>query len=72
MFNYYHLNQEIEMLKLSGINHYNIGRSFLGETIYAFHLGPFAGPQIFVEAGIHAREYIATLATIKEIKRLKK
>lgn len=72
MFNYYHLNQEIEMLKLSGINHYNIGQSFLGETIYAFHLGPFAGPQIFVEAGIHAREYIATLATIKEIKRLKK
>ena len=53
-------------------DHIIIGKSVLGEEIIAFHLGSKNGKQILVEAGIHAREYISTLATIEELKHTSK
>lgn len=66
------LNYRILKSKLNSIKKYfdyfPIGKSVLGEEIYAFHIGSYSGNQILVEAGIHAREYISSLAVIEEMK----
>lgn len=38
-----------------------IGKSTLGEMMYAFHKGSYTSPQILITGGIHAREYISSL-----------
>lgn len=67
---YYTLKQRIEALKNRCPDHGIIGYSFAAEPIYYFHIGSYCDTQILIEAGIHAREYIGTLATIEEIKNL--
>ena len=64
---YLELMKQIEGLK--ELTHsFFLGKSTLGESIYGFHIGSKTGKQILVEAGIHAREYISTLAVLEEIK----
>ena len=48
-----------------------IGKSLLGENVFAFHLGDVKGKQIVLTGGIHAREYISTLFLLKSIMHLK-
>lgn len=67
---YYALKNKIENFKNVCHNHGIIGHSFTGEPIYYFHIGSSSGIQILIEAGIHAREYISTLATLKEMEAL--
>lgn len=40
-----------------------IGYSTLGQEMAAYHVGNYDGPQILIEAGIHAREYPASLVS---------
>lgn len=47
-----------------------MGYSVLGRPIYGVHLGSYEGPQMIMEGGIHAREYLSTLYLIEEIKYL--
>lgn len=67
---YYNLKNKIEAFKEICPDHGIIGHSFIGEPIYYFHIGTHSGIQILMEAGIHAREYISTLATLKEMETL--
>ena len=60
-----------DISKLSSINGVNleiIGYSMLGKPIYALHIGQYDGPQMIMEGGTHAREYISTLFLIEETK----
>lgn len=41
-----------------------VGQSTTGQEIYGYHLGDYNGPQILIEAGIHAREYPSTLVVV--------
>ena len=62
-----------DISKLSSINGVNleiIGYSMLGKPIYALHIGQYDGPQMIMEGGTHAREYISTLFLIEETKYL--
>ena len=45
-----------------------IGESFLGFPIYAFTVRKTDYPKIIVQYGMHAREYITTLLSIRHIK----
>jgi len=67
---YSDIKNMLNNLRKYNIDSFIVGYSFLGEPIYGFHVGTYKGKQILVEAGIHAREYISTLATIEEIKNL--
>ena len=59
------LNTRILALRnLGNIDTFVAGYSTLGEEILGFHLGNYDGKQILIEAGIHAREYPATLTVI--------
>lgn len=62
-----------DISKLGSINNVDldiIGYSMLGRPIYALHLGQYDGPQMIMEGGTHAREYISTLFLIEEVKYL--
>ena len=65
------LKSKINNLK-KHCDYFSIGKSVLGEEIYAFHVGAYSSKQILIEAGIHAREYISTLATIEELNHTRK
>jgi g-D-glutamyl-meso-diaminopimelate peptidase len=41
-----------------------VGQSTTGQEIYGYHIGNYTGPQILIEAGIHAREYPSTLTVV--------
>lgn len=64
------LNQIEELSTIQGVDMTTIGYSTLGRPIYALHLGGYTGPQMIMEGGIHAREYISTLFLIEEVKYL--
>lgn len=59
-----------ELTKLPNVTHSIVGYSTMGLPIYNFHLGSFSGKQIFLEGGIHAREYLSSLFLIKEVEYL--
>ena len=41
-----------------------VGQSTTGQEIYGYHIGNYNGPQILIEAGIHAREYPSSLTVV--------
>ena len=57
-----------ELFNLSNIQHEIIGYSVLGRPIYMFHAGRGQGKRIFIDGGVHAREYAGSLAIFKLIK----
>ena len=42
-----------------------IGKTYLGQKIYAFHKGSYFGKQLLISGGIHAREYISCFVVLK-------
>ena len=52
---------------IDGVNVETIGYSMLGRPIYAVHIGQYDGPQMIMEGGTHAREYVTTLFLIEEV-----
>ncbi len=62
------LNNQITSLSSNpNLDFFVVGYSTLGQPIYGVHLGNYSGKQIFIEAGIHAREYPSSLVVIKMI-----
>ena len=62
------LNNQITGLSSNpNLDFFVVGYSTLGQPIYGVHLGNYTGKQIFIEAGIHAREYPSSLVVIKMI-----
>lgn len=64
------LNNILALNTIQGVDVETIGYSMLGRPIYSVHLGEYTGPQMIMEGGHHAREYISTLFLIEEIKYL--
>ena len=52
-------------IKNCGKEGFCIGKTFLGQKIYAFHKGSYFGKQLLITAGIHAREYISCFVVQK-------
>ena len=63
-------NSIYELINLSNVDSSVIGYSTFNRPIIAFHIGSYDGKQMFMEGGIHAREYLSTLFLIEEIKYL--
>ncbi|MBR6778730.1 MAG: hypothetical protein IKM43_01060 [Clostridia bacterium] len=57
---YQELISNIVQLQEEGLELFNAGKSVLGKNLLATHVGSYDGPQILLQAGIHAREYITT------------
>lgn len=55
---------------LPGVDISVIGYSTMNIPIYSVHLGEYSGKQIFMEGGIHAREYPSTLVLLDIIEYL--
>ena len=53
-------NNDLARSKASGASIVTAGKSTLGRDIHLMHKGSIEGAQVFVHAGIHAREYITT------------
>jgi len=49
---------------ISGIESFVAGYSTLGQEIRGYHIGDKDGKQIFIEGGIHAREYPSSLVVV--------
>lgn len=64
------LLQRIVDLQDEGLELFNAGKSVLGKNILATHVGSFDGPQILIQGGIHAREYISTLLMVEQARYL--
>lgn len=60
----------IGLSAIENIDFFTIGKSLFNQDIYGVHLGSYEGGQLFMEGGIHAREYPSTLFLIDEIKYL--
>lgn len=59
------LSDRINSLRnLPNVDTFVAGYSTLGQEILGFHIGNYDGKQIFIEGGIHAREYPASLVVV--------
>lgn len=67
---YQELISSIVQLQDEGLELFNAGKSVLGKNILATHVGDFSGPQILLQAGIHAREYITTSLLVEMARNL--
>lgn len=67
---YQELVNRIVQLQEEGLELFNAGKSVLGKNILATHVGDYSGPQVLIQAGIHAREYITTLLLIEQARNL--
>lgn len=67
---YQELVNNIVQLQEEGLELFNAGKSVLGKNILATHVGEYFGPQILLQAGIHAREYITSLLLVEMARNL--
>lgn len=67
---YQELISSIVQLQEEGLDLFNAGKSVLGKNILATHVGDFSGPQVLIQAGIHAREYISTSLLVEMARNL--
>lgn len=54
----------ISLQEYDNIDTVAVGQSTTGQEIYGYHIGNYSGPQILIEAGIHAREYPSSLTVV--------
>ena len=66
MNNFYNLIANID--KLTNVQMFIYGKSFLGKNLYAFHKGSYSGKQILITGGMHAREFISTEVVVQLLK----
>ena len=64
------LMDKIEKLKKS-VEHFVIGKSYLGKDIICFKLSGISNNNIIVQGGMHAREYITSFLVIEQIEFMK-
>lgn len=67
---YQELINQILQLQEEGLEIFNAGKSILGKNLLATHVGEYSGPQIIIQAGIHAREYITTSLLVEQARNL--
>ncbi|MBE5739112.1 MAG: hypothetical protein E7354_05240 [Clostridiales bacterium] len=58
------MSEVMSLSTLDGVDFFEVGSSTMGQKIYGLHIGPYTGKQILIEAGLHAREYPATLVVV--------
>lgn len=67
---YQELENQIVGLQDEGLELFNAGKSVLGKNILATHVGEYSGPQVLIQGGIHAREYITALLLVEMARNL--
>lgn len=67
---YLELINRILQLQEEGLEIFNAGKSVLGKNILATHVGDYSGPQVLIQGGIHAREYITSLLMVEQARNL--
>lgn len=67
---YLELINKILQLQEEGLELFNAGKSVLGKNILATHIGDYSGPQVLIQGGIHAREYITSLLMVEQARNL--
>lgn len=67
---YQELENQIIGLQEEGLELFNAGKSVLGKNILATHVGEYSGPQVLIQGGIHAREYITALLLVEMARNL--
>lgn len=67
---YQELISKIVQLQEEGLELFNAGKSVLNKNILATHVGDYSGPQVLIQAGIHAREYITSLLLVEMARNL--
>lgn len=67
---YQELINSILQLQEDGLEIFNAGKSVLGKNLLATHVGDYSGPQIIIQAGIHAREYITTSLLVEQARHI--
>lgn len=67
---YQELVGKIVALQEDGLELFNAGKSVLGKNLLATHVGEYSGPQILIQGGIHAREYITSLLLVEMARNL--
>ncbi len=67
---YQELIGKIVALQDEGLELFNAGKSVLGKNLLATHVGDYSGPQVLIQAGIHAREYITSLLLVEMARNL--
>ena len=67
---YNELINQILQLQDEGLEIFNAGKSVLGKNILATHVGDYSGPQVLIQGGIHAREYITSLLMVEQARNL--
>ena len=67
---YNELINQILQLQDEGLELFNAGKSVLGKNILATHVGDYSGPQVLIQGGIHAREYITSLLMVEQARNL--
>lgn len=65
MYTYLNFKDDAEYLAFKGIGVREIGKSVLGNPIYAFETGP--EPDVIITGGIHARENISVYAAMMTV-----
>ncbi len=67
---YSELIGKIVALQEDGLELFNAGKSVLGKNLLATHVGEYSGPQVVIQGGIHAREYITSLLMVEQARNL--
>jgi g-D-glutamyl-meso-diaminopimelate peptidase len=69
MYTYNDLLWDISVFERMGAEVFYIGQTAAGRLIPAVHTGSFQGPQIIVQAAIHAREYMTAKIVSRQVYR---
>ena len=67
---YQEFTNQILQLQEEGLELFNAGKSVLGKNLLATHVGEYSGPQVLIQGGIHAREYITSLLLVEMARNL--
>ncbi len=68
MYDYNDLRRDCCALCRSGAECGSIGRTRFGAHIVCFHVGPKDAPQMIVQGGMHAREWVTSIVVVRQAK----